>query len=124
MENQPTNNIRIHPKGTGCITDQVASKNLQSLTPQAFRKAQDLVVATAKYIKKSGLFSTEKSRILKMQSEFYLLRNALKEDKFMETESNEKDDALIVTAYLSLFSDAFPNWQQEYETLNRLIPHL
>lgn len=108
------NQIRIHLKGTGRITDEMASENLRSTTPRAFRKAQDLIVATAKYVKKSGFLSTEKSRLLKVQSEFYLLRKALKEDGFMETEIK----------YLSLFSDAFPNWQQEYEALNRLIPHL
>lgn len=122
MTDQIASQIRIHPKGTGRITDKAASDNLQSTTPHAFRKAQDLIVATEKYVKKSGFFSTEKSRLLKVQSEFYLLRKALKEDGFMQTENSGKDFAVI--EYLSLFSDAFPNWQQEYEALNRLIPHL
>jgi hypothetical protein len=114
MADQEIHQIRIHPKGTGRVTDQVASANLQSTTPQSFRKTQDLIVATAKYVKKSGFFSTEKSRLLKVQSEFYLLRKALKEDG--------KD--IPVIEYLSQFSDAFPNWQEEYAALNRLIPHL
>lgn len=114
MADKIFNHIRIHPKGAGRITDQAASRNLQATTPQSFRKAQDLIVATAKYVKKSGLFSTEKSRLLKVQSEFYLLRKALEQDGFAESE----------IAYLSLFSDTFPNWQQEYEVLNQLIPHL
>lgn len=120
MTKQAINQIRIHPKGTGRITDEAVSKILQSITPRAFRKAQDLIVATAKFVKKSGFLSTERSRLQKVQSEFYLLREALREDKFMENE-REKGD-FIVIKYLSLFSDAFPNWQEEYETLNRLIP--
>lgn len=118
------NLIRIHPKGAGRVTDQIASKSLKSQAPHAFHEAQDLVVATSKYIKKSGLFSTEKSRLLKIQSSYYRLKKALRDDNFLEQEVDKKGSTWITVEYLSLFSDAFPNWQPEYEILNRLIPHL
>lgn len=124
MTARPVNQIRIYPSESGRITDQLASRDLQSKTPNALRKAQDLVVAASKYVKRSGLFSTEKSRLLKVQSSFYSLQKALREDGFLEQERGENGDIWVTVEYLSLFSDAFPNWQKEYETLNRLIPHL
>lgn len=124
MTTSLANQIRIHPSGTGRTTDQAASQNLYSQTPHSFRKAQDLIVAASKYIKKSGFFSTEKSRLRKVQTSFYSLQKALKEDGFLEQNRNENGDVWIIVEYLSLFSDAFPNWQPEYEVLNRLIPHL
>ena len=57
---------------------------------------------------------------MKVQSEFYILKEALKIDGFAKKE----DDPLHSEAieFLSLFSDAFPNWQPEYEAINDLIP--
>jgi hypothetical protein len=122
MADEFKNSIRIHPHGTGRVTDSAASDNLYSVTPKSFRKAQDLIVAASKYIKKSGLFSSDKSRLQKMQMECYALAKTLREDGFLEQDRNEKGDAWVVAEYLSLFSDSFPNWQEEYGTLNRFIP--
>ena len=116
------NSIRIHAHGTGKGTDPVAVKALKASTPNGFRKAQDVLTVTAKYIKKSGLFSSERSRLQKMQAQCYELSKALKEDGFLEHKRVQNGDAWIVIEYLSLFSDAFPNWQEEYATLNRFIP--
>jgi hypothetical protein len=117
------NQIRIHARGAGLVTNQATLQNLQSSTPHALRKAQDLVVATSKYRKKSGLFSTEKSRLIKVQHSFYDLQRALIEDGFLEQKRDKNGDIWITIEYLSLFSDTFPNWQPEYEVLNQLIPH-
>ena len=57
-----------------------------------------------------------------MQSECYELARALKQDGFMSDELNQKGEEYVLIEFLSLFSDAFPNWQKEYETLNRFIP--
>lgn len=122
MTNEFKNSIRIHPHGSGRVADSVASDNLYSVTPKSFRKVQDLIVAASKYIKKSGLFSSDKSRLQKMQMEYYALSKTLKEDGFKNQDRDEKGDAWVVTEYLSLFSDAYPNWQEEYGTLNRFIP--
>lgn len=112
--------IRIHASGQGRITDVKAVKSLLNLTPRAFKKSQDLLVATKKYLKKSGLFSNETKRMQKIQSEYYSLLKALEQDDFIKENEDKKQKAY---EYLSLFSDAFPNWQNEYETLNRYIPH-
>ncbi len=40
----------------------------------------------------------------------------------MLNELNENGKAFVVIEFLSLFSDAFPNWQKEYEVLNRFVP--
>ncbi len=112
--------IRIHPSGTGEVTDSAVVKQLKSSTPLSFRKAQDTVVAAKKYLKKSGFFSSERSRMQEMQSECYELVKSLKQENFL-AEENKKEAELIVE-YFSLFSDAYPNWQGEYQVLNRLIP--
>ena len=112
--------IRIHPPGTQ-ITDPEAVEKLAHHAPTAFRQVQDVLVATEKYINKSGFFSSDRSRLQKMQSECYKLVRALKQDGFMANELSQKGEVYVLIEFLSLFSDAFPNWQKEYETLNRLI---
>lgn len=121
MGNIDEHKIRIHPPGQQ-ITDPEAVETLTSYVPSGFRKAQDVLVAAKKYTNKSGLFSSERSRLQKMQSECYELARALKQDGFMSDELNQKGEEYVLIEFLSLFSDAFPNWQKEYETLNRFIP--
>lgn len=115
------NKIRIHPPGKQ-ITDPEVVEKLTSHAPLATRKAQDVLVAAKKYVNKSGFFSSERSRLQKLQSVCYELDRALNEDGFMLNEMNEKGKAFVVIEFLSLFSDAFPNWQKEYEVLNRFVP--
>ena len=116
------NQIRIHAPGQQ-ITDSDAVQKLKQIhAPLATRKAQDVLVAAKKHVKKSGFFSSERSRLQKMQSECYELSRALKQDGFMQDEMEEKGQAFVVIEFLSLFSDAFPNWQKEYEALNRFVP--
>lgn len=111
--------IRIHRRR---ITDPEAVEKLTSHAPASFRKAQDVLVAAKKYVKKSGFFSSERSRLQKMQFECYELRRALEQDGFMMKELNQKREVYVLIEFLSLFSDAYPNWQKEYDTLNRFIP--
>lgn len=121
MAEKPTNTIRIHPVGTK-VTDAEKAKILAASAPVAFRKAQDVLVAAKKYINKSGLFSTERSRVQKFQSECYELARALKFDEFMSNERTQKGEAFVFIEFFCSFSDAFPNWQKEYEALNRFVP--
>ncbi len=60
MGNDNKYKIRIH---RGRITDPEAVEKLTSLAPAGFRKAQDVLVAAKKYVKKSGFFSSERSRL-------------------------------------------------------------
>ncbi|MCR4304697.1 MAG: hypothetical protein NUV63_10820 [Gallionella sp.] len=120
MVNKQSNAIRIHPVGTR-ITDTKKAKMLAASAPNAFRKAQDVLTATDKYVNKSGLFSTEKSRIQKLQSECYELARALKNDGFMSDEMIQNGKAFVIVEFFSLFSDAYPNWQKEYEALERFV---
>jgi hypothetical protein len=115
------NQIRIHPLGQQ-ITDPDAFQKLSMHAPLSTRKSQDVLVAAKKYVNKSGFFSSERSRLQRMQSECYELSRALKQDGFMRQEMEEKGQAFVVIEFLSLFSDAFPNWQKEYEALNRFVP--
>lgn len=121
MAENPTNTIRIHLVGTK-VTDSEKVQILATLAPTAFRKAQDVLVVARKYINKSGLFSTERSRVQQFQSKCYELAKALKYDGFMSSERDQKGDAFVFIEFFSLFSDAFPNWQKEYEALNRFVP--
>ena len=120
-QNKNQNQIRIQPPGQQ-ITNPDAVQNLSMHAPLATRKTQDVLVAAKKYVEKSGFFSSERSRLQKMQSECYELSRALKQEGFMREEMEEKGQAYVVIEFLSLFSDAFPNWQKEYEALNRFVP--
>lgn len=111
--------IRIQPAGR--VTDQAAVKVLAARYPSSFRKAQDVLLAARKYKNKSGLFSTDRSRVQSLQAECYQLERALESDGVAILYEG-RADALI--DFLSLFSDAFPNWQLEYETLSDFIPQV
>ncbi|MBS0587040.1 MAG: hypothetical protein JSS37_03590 [Proteobacteria bacterium] len=123
MNNKPTNNIRIHPMGTR-VTDNARVQELATLAPVSFRVAQDVLVAAQKYVNKSGFFSSEQSRIQKLQAECHELLQALRFDQFMTEEMDQQGELFVFMEFFSLFSDAFPNWQKEYDALNRLVPHI
>lgn len=113
--------IRIHPAGSQ-VADAEKAAVMATSHPAAFRLAQDLLVAAKKFREgKGGIFSSRRSRIRKLQQLVYELRDALTESNYSQVRS-EKSQATILFAYLSEFSDAFPNWQPEYETLNSFIP--
>ncbi|MDX9767919.1 MAG: hypothetical protein RBT51_11310 [Ectothiorhodospiraceae bacterium] len=61
------NLIRSHPPGEK-ITDADMVEELSTHMPAAFKQAQRVLVATEKYHKKAGLFSTERSRLQRLQS--------------------------------------------------------
>jgi len=108
--------------GSGKTTDQLLVKKLHESTPQALEKAQNLLTATAKYVEKSGLLSSEASRLRNMQSKYYEFHRALMEEQpTSDRQLGGEEDLKAVYNCLSLVSDAFPNWQKEYETLNRFI---
>ena len=111
--------IRIHH---GRITDPEAVEKLISLAPAGFKKVQDVLLTTEKYVKKSGFFSSERSRLQKMRFECYELKRALEQDGFMTKELSQKKEVYVLIEFLSLFSDACPNWRNEYNTLSRFIP--
>lgn len=112
--------IRIHPIGQGHRTNTELVKRLSQQTPESFRKAQDVLLAAEKYNQGSGLIKSESPLIQKLQTEIYGLKNALREDNY-KPELN-RSPMQLVFAYLNEWSDAFPNWQREYVTLNDFIP--
>ena len=124
MVENPAKTIHIHPAGTGKITDWEKAVMLKNSAPTAYRIAQDVLMAARKYVNKSGLFSTEKSRLQKFQSECYELARALEYDGFMSSEIAQKGKTFVFIEFFCLFSDAFPNWQKEYEALNWLVPRI
>ena len=121
MASETEHRIRIHQSGSA-VTDANAANLLAGSAPTAFRKAQDVLVAAKKYIEKSGIFSSERSRLQKLQSECYDLSRALRSDGFMASERTRRGETFVLIEFLSSFSDSFPNWQKEYELLNRYIP--
>lgn len=121
MKDKPTNSIRIHPPGTR-ISDNAKAQALAAMAPVSFRKAQDVLVAARKYVNKSGFFSSERSRTQTFHAECYEPVRALKFDKFMSEEIAQKGEPFVFIEFFSSFSDAFPNWQKEYEALNRFVP--
>ncbi len=75
-----------------------------------------------KYDNKSGFFTSERSRIQTLQAECYEMVRALRFDQFMPEETEKRGEAFVFVEFFSLFSDAFPNWQKEYDALNRFVP--
>jgi hypothetical protein len=116
--------IRIHPPGER-ITDPALAEFLSMRAPTAFRKAQDVLVAAQKYVAGSGgWFSSERSRRNALERELTELGNALARDRWNAHGAMlEGDDSKTgrVVDFLCQFSDAFPNWQREYSTINRIL---
>ncbi len=52
-----------------------------------------------------------------------MLENALREHKFKYIKMSMEGPVNVLFEYLSLVSDAYPNWQYEYELLNDFIPN-
>ncbi|MFZ2169760.1 MAG: hypothetical protein WAW61_09005 [Methylococcaceae bacterium] len=113
--------IFIHPVGTRS-TDIDGIKVLALRAPVSVRKAQDVLVAANKYIKKSGLFSTEESRLHKFKHECGELMRALEFDGLINSELNDELKMFQFVLFMNSFSDCYPNWQKEYEAINKLIP--
>ena len=126
--------IRIHPKGSGRVTDQQMVNYLSSTNPEGFRAAQKLLTATEKFVAGKGFFSTPESRLTKvvdqlLDIEFSISQRPHKPETFtalLGSIGGGSDDpearCAVLFDYLSKVSDAFPNWQREYEALNELVP--
>lgn len=99
----------------GRTTDKGLMNQLMDSHPLSFRKAQDLVVAVKKFINRSGFFSNDEKRFLKVQTEFSGLLHALAMEGF-----DEGDEIASFTSFMNIFSVAFPNWPREYEALNEI----
>ena len=112
--------IRIHPLGSG-LTDPEQAMQLTAIAPTAFRKAQDLLVAADHYLHKKSIFSTKSSRLKAVHKQLDRLLAALKHDGFISGDVFAEEEIDWLFIFLSEFSDSFPNWQEEYETLNGLI---
>lgn len=115
----PDNEIHIHPPGTR-VTDMDCVVKMAKRTPKSFKIAQHVLVCTSKYIRKKGIFSSEKSRAKNLYQSINELNRALDRDFFMHRPMH--GPAWRMIEYFSHISDAFPNWQKEYEALNTLIP--
>ena len=100
----------------GRTTDYGLARELSAKCPLSFRKAQDLLTAVAKFIKRSGFFTNDKKRYLKLQTEFSGLLHALE----MEGLINE-DPMVSFFDFMNIISVTFPNWQNEYSALNDLF---
>ncbi len=112
--------IRIHaPRAQ--LTDPGIAIRLSQSTPTGFRKAQDLLVATKHYLEaqRSGAQDTALHKVHRQLDELTL---ALESDGYRSDGKQKLAKAELLFEFLCDFSDAFPNWQEEYQTLNRLIP--
>jgi len=109
-------NIKISPKGSGKVSDKSLEDLLRAKNPFVLLLSQKLLASTSKYIKKKGFFSTEASRLQKVQRLTYQLNLELKK------ENPTADDLARLETHLSMISDTYPNWRDEYQVLNRLIP--
>ncbi len=112
------NRIEITPAGKA-TTDYEQAVNLQEIAPRSFKKTQDLLVAAKKYAKGGSWFASEKSCLQTMQQEVYMLGRILQDEEWGDRSTN-KDERVF--SFLNQFARMFPNWQREYEILNKWIP--
>ena len=115
--------IRIHRSGR--MTDPALAEALSAQAPTAFRKAQDVLVAAQKYQTKAGrVFSTEASRAKALESELIALDAALQRDQYpsiSKWRAGGQTRAERLVSFFNAFSDAFPNWQDEYQLIEKAI---
>jgi hypothetical protein len=111
--------IRIHPAGVGHSTNHELARSLEQATPRSYRKAQDVLVAAKHYVAGPRLFRSRKSLIQRLQKEIYELKDAILDER---SEDRGNSHVEILFAYLSIVSEAHPNWQREYTALNKFIP--
>ncbi len=110
--------MQIVPPGTA-VTNNVLAAELRAAAPRSVLKAQDVLVAAKKYANGGGWFSSEKSRLQRMQQEVYALGRLLEQEGYG---GGVPTRMARVFAFLNQFSQAFPNWQREYEVLNKFAP--
>lgn len=130
--------IRIHPKGSGRVTDSQAVLLLNEISPKSLSIAKNLLTATAKHnggfalFALFGFFSTPESRYKKVTDLLDALLASLKAEGFFLSASLlrvEESTTEVINAspqhllvhFLCLVSDAYPNWQHEYSTMNSII---
>lgn len=126
--------IRIHPKGSGRVSNKQVAIYLHSVNPDGFKAAQNLLVATQKFISGKGFFSTPESRLQKVVNELLEIEYSISQKPHKPGNfaaliagiGGGSDDPVgrctVIFDFLSLVSDAFPNWQHEYEALNEIVP--
>lgn len=95
------------PTNQNRITNSDLALELADETPNSFRKAQDILVEFAKSSNNENLISEIQQLLL-----------LLKKEKFV---NSSLSDSEILKEYILLFSDAFPNWQNEYNRLVEII---
>ena len=101
------------------VTDHDAVREISANYPTAFPQAQNLLVAVEKYNKGDSLFSSGRSKLQKAQNGIYQLERCLVADGQYRSDLSSAENLF---QFLTAFAVAFPNWQPEYETLNKLIP--
>ena len=112
--------IHIHPISDRRTTNYEAARRLSGKTPSAFLRGQDLLVAAKKYVAGPRLFRSQRFLIENLQTKIYDLRRALAADGYQP--ALQRQPTKLLFAYMSEFSDVFPNWQKEYAALNEFIP--
>jgi len=126
--NFPKNQIAIY---SGTEINKDFRKALQAMFPSSCKKASDLVISTERFGKRKGFFSSDEKRYFKVYTDIVVLGYAFQKDlaenamlippvqQVEIADLRTKKEKVIY--FLNLFSLAFPNWQQEYSTLNMII---
>ncbi|MEC9245308.1 MAG: hypothetical protein VYB05_11100 [Pseudomonadota bacterium] len=98
---------------------------LAARAPRAFRHAQNVLVAAQKYRNRSGgFFSSDRSRLQRLENEIGRLLGALIAEGYysVNAQLSERDSGVaLIVDFMSAFSDAFPNWQKEYQLINAVL---
>src|SRR5262245_18202652 len=104
--------IRIHLSEQGRTTDYQQAARLENIAPLSNRRAQDVLVATKRYLARPRLFRSCRSLIVNLQRSTYSLKEGLIDDHYRTELTNSPIELLF--SFLSEFSDVYPNLQQEY----------
>lgn len=106
-------------------TDRTTNHGLAEMLgkeyPYSFGAAQDLLKAVTKVRKRSGFFTSDEQR-LETATEFAkkVAVNLVRED-YRVLGYNGRYYWALFCDFMSLVSNAFPNWQKEYEIINSIF---
>lgn len=112
--------IRIHQVGSDLSVrpSKEAKIYMAQSAPYAYNAAQSIITFARKCAKKPGLFSNPVSHLPALDEACIALITAI-EHHGLEGVNGE----MTPSEFMSVFSDAHPNWQKEYDYLNRNSPY-
>lgn len=109
----------------GSKTDKPLAVAIAIYSPRANKAGKKALLAIDRLLKRKGFFSNDQKRLKRVYEAMVRLHRALEEDGYIDVPAGGGDGNPYhdrMSSFLCTFARAYPNWQPEYEYLNRLLP--